>query len=62
MCLFLDVIAALGSLVVSLLAAGPMGLAAAGCVLAEGGGFLWVIKIHSTHFLRRGSKAVSPMS
>jgi hypothetical protein len=28
----------------------------------EDGGFLRVIKIHSTHFLRRGSKAVGPMS
>jgi hypothetical protein len=35
-------------------------------VLATGstkdGGFLWVIKIPSTHFLRRGSNAVGPMS
>jgi hypothetical protein len=29
---------------------------------AEDGGFLWVIKIPSTNFLRRGSKAVGPMS
>jgi hypothetical protein len=28
----------------------------------ECGGFLWVIKISSAHFLRRGSKAVGPMS
>jgi hypothetical protein len=28
----------------------------------EDGGFLWVIKIRSAHFLRRGSKAVEPMS
>jgi hypothetical protein len=48
--------------VVSVLATGPMGLAAAGSGLAEDGGFLWVIRICSTHFLWRGSKAVGPMS
>jgi hypothetical protein len=50
------------SLVVSALATGPMGLAAAGAGSATDGGFLWVIKIRSAHFLRRGSKAVGPMS
>jgi hypothetical protein len=45
----------------SVLATGPVGLAAAGSGPAEDGGFLWVIKIRSTHFLRRESKAVSPM-
>jgi hypothetical protein len=40
----------------------PTGLAAAGSGAAEDNGFLWVIKIPSTHFLRRGSKAVGPMS
>jgi hypothetical protein len=54
--------AALGGLVVSVLATGPTGLAAAGSGPAEGGGFLWVIKICSAHFLRRGSKAVGPKS
>jgi hypothetical protein len=29
---------------------------------AEDDGFLWVIKIHSAHFLRKGNKAVGPMS
>jgi hypothetical protein len=28
----------------------------------EDGRFLWAIKVHSVHFLRRGSKAVGPMS
>jgi hypothetical protein len=37
-------VAALGGLVVSVLATGPLGLAAAGSSLAEDGGFLWVIK------------------
>jgi hypothetical protein len=41
--------------VVSMLATGPTGR-------AEDGGFLWVIKIRSTQFLQRGSKAVGPMS
>jgi hypothetical protein len=40
----------------------PVGLAAAGSSLTVGGGFLWVIKNRSAHFLRRGSKAVGPMS
>jgi hypothetical protein len=48
--------------VVSVLAMGPMELAAAGSGLAEDSGFLWVIKIRSTHFLWRGSKAIGPMS
>jgi hypothetical protein len=48
--------------VVSVLATGPMGHSVAGSNPAEDGGFLWVIKILSTHFLRRGSKAVGPMS
>jgi hypothetical protein len=48
--------------VVSARAAGPMGLAAAGSGPAEDSGFLWVIKIGSAHFLRRGSKAVGRMS
>jgi hypothetical protein len=42
--------------VVSVLARGPMGFAAA----AEDGGFLWLVKIPITHFI--GSKAVGPMS
>jgi hypothetical protein len=54
--------AALGGLVVSVLATGPMECAAMGFGPAENGGFLWVIKIHIAHFLRRGSKAVGPMS
>jgi hypothetical protein len=44
---------AFGGLVVSVLATGPR---------TEDGGFLWVIKIRRAHFLRRGSKAVGPMS
>jgi hypothetical protein len=48
--------------VVSAFATGPMGLAAAGSGPTEDGGFLWVIKIRSAHFLQRGSKAVGPMS
>jgi hypothetical protein len=51
-----------GGLVVSMLATGPMGYSVAGSSSTEDGGFLWVIKIRSTHFLWRGSKAVSPMS
>jgi hypothetical protein len=43
--------AALGGLVVSALATGPMGPAAAGSGPAEDGGFLWVPKIPSAHFL-----------
>jgi hypothetical protein len=37
--------AALSGLVVSVLAMGPMGLAAVGSGLAKDGGFLWVIKM-----------------
>jgi hypothetical protein len=48
--------------VVSVLATGPTGYSVAGSNLTEDGGFLWVIKMSSTHFLWRGSKAVSPMS
>jgi hypothetical protein len=48
--------------VVSMLATGPMGYSVAGSNPTEDGGFLWVIKIPSTHFLRRGNKAVGPMS
>jgi hypothetical protein len=54
--------AALSGLLFSMLAMGRMGLAAEGSDPAEGSGFLWVTKIHSVHFLRRGSKAVGPMS
>jgi hypothetical protein len=55
-------IAALGGLVVSVLATGPTGLAAAGSGPAEDGAVLWVRTIRRAHFLRRGSKAVGPMS
>jgi hypothetical protein len=48
--------------VVSVLANGPTGYTVAGSNPTEGSGFLWVIKIPSVHFLRRGSKAVGPMS
>jgi hypothetical protein len=48
--------------VVSVLAAGLTGHSVAGSSPTEAGGFLWVTEIPSTHFLRRGSKAVSPMS
>jgi hypothetical protein len=61
-CLHLFSNDALSGLVVSVLATGRMGLAAAGSVLAEDGGFLWVIKICSMHFFERGSKAIGPMS
>jgi hypothetical protein len=47
--------------VVSVLATGPTGFAVAGSGLAEGGGFLGVIKIHSAHFLWGGNKAVCPI-
>jgi hypothetical protein len=47
---------------VSVLATGPTGHSVAGSSPTEDGGFLWVIKIRSTHFLRRGSKAVGPLS
>jgi hypothetical protein len=55
-------IAALGGLVVSVLATGPTGYSVTGSNLTEDGGFSWVIKIRSTHFLWRGNKAVGPMS
>jgi hypothetical protein len=45
--------------VVSVLA---MGLTVAGSGSAKDGGFLWVIKIRSTHFLQTASEAVRPMS
>jgi hypothetical protein len=48
--------------VVSVLATGPTGYSVAGSNPTEDGGFLWVIKIPSTHFLGRGSKAIGPMS
>jgi hypothetical protein len=48
--------------VVSVLATGPTGYSVAGSTPTEDGGFLWVIKIPSAHFLRRGNKAVGPMS
>jgi hypothetical protein len=44
------------------LATGPTGHSVAGSNPTEDGGFLWVIKILSTPFLRRGSKVVGPMS
>jgi hypothetical protein len=53
--------AALSGLGVSMLVIAPMGLAA-GSGPADDSGFLWAIKIHSVHFLQRGSKAISPMS
>jgi hypothetical protein len=48
--------------VVSVHATGPTGYSVVGSNPTDGGGFLWVIKIPSTHFLPRGSKAVGPMS
>jgi hypothetical protein len=51
--------ATLAGLVVSVFATGRT---VAGSGLAEDGGYLWMIKIRSAHFLRRGSKAVGPMS
>jgi hypothetical protein len=54
--------AILGGLVVSVLATGPLGITAAGSGPAKDGRLLWEIKIHSSHFLWRGSKAVGPMS
>jgi hypothetical protein len=45
---------ALGGLVVSVLVTGPTGYSVAGSRPTEGGGFLWVIKIPSTHFLSEG--------
>jgi hypothetical protein len=53
---------ALGGLVVSVLATEPTGYSVAGSSPTEDGGFLRVMKIHSMHFLQRGSKAVGPMS
>jgi hypothetical protein len=44
------------------LATGPTGPTFASSGPAEDGGFLWVIKIRSVNFLRKESKAVSPMS
>jgi hypothetical protein len=55
-------IAALGGLVVSVLAMGPIEFAAAGSSLTVDGITLWVIKIRSAHFLQKGSKRVSAMS
>jgi hypothetical protein len=52
----------LGGLVVSVLATGLTGYSVAGSSPTEDGGFLWVIKIPSTHLFRKGSKAVGPMS
>jgi hypothetical protein len=60
--LCISFLAALGGLVVSVLATEPTGYSVAGSSPTEGGGYLWVLKIPSTHFLRRGSKAVGPMS
>jgi hypothetical protein len=51
-----------GTLLYQRLATGPTGHSIAGSNPTEGGGFLWVIEIPSTHFLRRESKAVGPMS
>jgi hypothetical protein len=48
--------------VVSVLATGPTRHSVAGSNPTEDGGFLWVIKIHSTLSLLRGSKAVGPKS
>jgi hypothetical protein len=48
--------------VVSVLATGPTGPFVASSGPAEHGGFLWVIKNLSAHFLWRGSKAVGPMA
>jgi hypothetical protein len=48
--------------VVTGLATGPTGHSVAGWSPTEDGGFLWVIKFPGAHFLRRGSKAVGPMS
>jgi hypothetical protein len=46
----------------SVLAMGPTGLSVAGSGPAEDGEFLWIARISSAHFLRRGSKAVGPVS
>jgi hypothetical protein len=48
--------------VASELTMGHMGLAAVSSGLAKDGGFLWVIKIRSAHFVWRGGKAIGPMS
>jgi hypothetical protein len=56
------VLSALDGLAVSVFVTGPTGHSVAGSNPTEGGGFLWVVKIRSAHFLRRGSKAVGPMS
>jgi hypothetical protein len=48
--------------VVSVLATGPTGYSVVVSNPTEDRGFVWVIKFPSTHFLRRGSKAVGPMS
>jgi hypothetical protein len=53
---------ALGGLVVNVLATGPTGYSVGGSSPTNDGLFLWVIKVPGTHFLRRGSKAVGPMS
>jgi hypothetical protein len=45
-------VCALGGLVVSVLATGPTGYSVVDSSPTEDGGFLWVIKIPSTHFLR----------
>jgi hypothetical protein len=45
--------------VFSVLATGPT---VAGSGPAKDSGFSWAIKIHSLHFLQRGSKAFGPMS
>jgi hypothetical protein len=47
-------------LVVSVLATGPTGYSVAGSSPTEDSGFLWVIKIRSTHFLRREVKLSVP--
>jgi hypothetical protein len=60
MCIFIN--ATFGGLVISVLAMGPRGLAAAGSDPAKDSRFLWVIKTGSMHFLWRGNKAVGPMS
>jgi hypothetical protein len=50
----LMVMAALGGLVVSVLATGPTGHSVAGSNPTEDGGILWVRKIPSTHFPSEG--------
>jgi hypothetical protein len=46
----------------SVVATGSTGYSVAGSSPTEDGGILWVIKIPSLHFLRRGSTADGPMS